>query len=131
VSAGEVFLAAGERLLCRAGDDEEVNDQMAGPFSVDHATLGKAATDVQTTRSEVDGELKKLRSVVSELSGAWVGVAASGFQSVMTRFDTDANSLLNALEDIGNLLQKSGAQHQATDEQQNEQMNKFNAALNG
>lgn len=104
---------------------------MAGPFSVDHATLGKAAGDVRTTRSDVDGELKKLRGVVGELSGAWAGQAASSFQSVMTRFDTDANALLNALSDIGDLLQKSGAQHQATDEAQNEQMNKFNAALNG
>ena len=104
---------------------------MSSPISVDFATLNQASKDVSTTRNDVDGELKKLRGVVNELSGAWIGSAGASFQSVMTRFDGDANALLSALGEIGELLQKAGAQHQATDEQQNETMNKFNSALNG
>lgn len=104
---------------------------MTGPFEVDHASLGQAASDVQATRADVDSQLKKLRSVVGELSGAWAGQAATGFQNVMVRFDADANALLGALTDIGDLLQQSGQKHQATDEQESQQINKFTSALNG
>jgi len=104
---------------------------MSSPISVDYATLNQASSDVSSTRNDVDGELKKLRGVVGDLAGAWRGQASSGFQNVMTRFDGDANALLTALQDIGDLLQKAGAQHQSTDEAQSETMNKFNSALNG
>lgn len=103
---------------------------MTSPFEVDHATLHTAANDVRSTRSEVDGELKKLWSVVDDLAIAWQGQASTGFQSLMNRWNGDTAKLLDALNDIADLLDKSGTAHQATDEEQQQMLDKFHSALN-
>jgi WXG100 family type VII secretion target len=100
------------------------------PFRVDQATLHTAANDVRSTRTEVDGQLKTLKGAVDELGAAWQGQAASGFQQLMVRWNDDATKLLQAMDNIADLLDKSGNTHQANDEQQNEMLNKFNSALN-
>jgi WXG100 family type VII secretion target len=103
---------------------------MAGPFSVDHGTVRTAASDVRSTRSEVDGELNKLRGVVDDLAAAWKGQAGGTFQQLMTRWDEDNKKLLTAMDDIANLLDKSANTHQTNDDQQHQMLTKFNSALN-
>jgi WXG100 family type VII secretion target len=103
---------------------------MTGPFEVDHATLHTAAGDVRNTRSEVDGELRKLRGVIDDLAGAWKGQAASGFQSLMERWNTDSDKLLRAMDGIADLLDKTATTHQANDEQQQQMLDRFHQALN-
>lgn len=99
-------------------------------FTVDYATLHKAATDVRSTQGEVEGDLRQLASLAEELGSAWRGQAATGFQSLMTRFNEDAGKLQQALGDIADLLDKQANAHQHTDEEQNTLMNKFGSALN-
>jgi WXG100 family type VII secretion target len=103
---------------------------MASPFSVDHATLHTAANDVRSTRSEVDGELRKLWNIIDDLAIAWQGQASTGFQSLMQRWNEDTAKLLEAMDNIADLLDKSGTAHQVTDEQQQQMLDKFHAALN-
>jgi WXG100 family type VII secretion target len=100
------------------------------PFEVDHSTLHTAANDVRTTRTEVDGELKKLWGVVDDLAIAWKGQASGGFQNLMQRWNDDVKTLETAMDDIANLLDKSATQHQANDEQQQQMLDKFHSALN-
>jgi WXG100 family type VII secretion target len=101
------------------------------PFVVDAATLNKAAGDVKSTRGDVDGDLKKLLDVVDDLAIAWQGRASTGFQQLMSRWNTDTNQLLTALDNIADLLTKSAAVHQANEEQQQSMFNnKFGSALN-
>src|SRR4051812_44045250 len=85
-------------------------------FTVDYATLHKAAGDVRSTRAEVDGDLKRLASLAEELGGQWRGQAASGFSSLMARFGEDATKLQRALGDIADLLDKEANAHQHNDE---------------
>ena len=103
---------------------------MASPFEVDHATLHTAANDVRSTRSEVDGELKKLWNVVDDLAIAWQGSASTGFQQLMNRWSEDTNKLQEALTNIADLLDKSGTTHQVNDEEQQQMLDKFHSALN-
>ena len=103
---------------------------MTSPFEVDHATLHNAAKDVRSTRGEVDGELKKLWNVVDDLAVAWQGQASSGFQQLMQRWNEDTNKLLAAMDDIADLLDKSGTTHQVNDEEQQQMLDKFHSALN-
>src|SRR6266545_154771 len=71
---------------------------MTGQFEVEHATLHTAASDVRSTRSEVDGELKKLWGVVDDLAIAWKGSASAGFQNLMSRWNEDVQQLLQAMD---------------------------------
>lgn len=102
-----------------------------GPFTVDHATLHNAANDVRNTRSEVDGELKKLSGLVGEIGSQWQGQAATAFQQLGQRWGEDTNKLLQALSDIADLLDKSGTQHSVNDEEQQSSMNSIMNALGG
>ncbi|WP_433117333.1 WXG100 family type VII secretion target [Micromonospora sp. CA-246542] len=85
---------------------------------------------MRSTRSEVDGELKKLWNVVDDLAMAWKGQASTGFQSLMTRWNEDTVSLLTAMDNIADLLDKSGTTHQVNDEEQQQMLDKFHSALN-
>lgn len=99
-------------------------------FTVDYATLHKAANDVRSTRGEVEGDLRQLASLAEELGSAWRGQAATGFQSLMGRFNEDAVKLQQALGDIADLLDKQANTHQHNDEEQSQMINKFSSVLN-
>ena len=99
-------------------------------FTVDYATLHKAATDVRSTRQEVEGDLRRLSSLAEELGSQWRGQAATGFHGLMTRFNEDAQKLQQALGDIADLLDKEANAHQHTDEEQHQMINKFSGVLN-
>lgn len=103
---------------------------MGNSMEVDHATLHTAANDVRSTRSEVEGELRTLWGVVDDLAIAWQGQASVGFQNLMTRWNEDTNKLLTALGDIADLLDKAGTQHQVTDEEQMQMLDRFHSVLN-
>jgi WXG100 family type VII secretion target len=103
---------------------------MSQPFEIDHATLHTAAGDVRSTRSEVDGELKKLWGVVDDLAIAWKGQASTGFQQLMQRWNEDTSKLLTAMDNIADLLDQSGTAHQVNDEQQEQMIGKFHSIIN-
>lgn len=100
------------------------------PFEVDQQTLHAAANDVRATRSDVDGDLKRLRAVIDQLAVAWRGQAAMGFQTLMQRWNEDTGKLLVALDGIADLLDRSGTEHQLTDEAQQQAMSRIHSALN-
>ncbi len=101
-----------------------------GPIQVDHATLHAAANDVRAVRADVDTQLKNLWTVVDDLAIAWQGQASGGFQRLMERWNTDAKNLVNAMDNIAGLLDKSGTTHQVNDEQQQQALDRIHAALN-
>jgi len=103
---------------------------MSGPFEVDHATLHTAANDTRTARKDIDGDLRKLWGVVDDLAVAWQGGASTGFQSLMTRWNEDVTKLLTSMDEIADLLDKTGTTHQVNDEEQQQMLDKFNSALN-
>lgn len=83
------------------------------------------------TRSDVDGDLTRLRGLVDQLAGAWRGQAAVGFQNLMQRWDQDTAKLLQALDNIAELLDQSGTQHEVNDQEQQAAMGRIASALNG
>ena len=103
---------------------------MGQPISIDAETLHRAATDVRSTRTDVEGDLRSLWGTVDDLAIAWKGQASTGFQQLMQRWDGDVKRLLTAMSDIADLLDKTGTTHTVNDEQQNTMMSKFNGALN-
>jgi WXG100 family type VII secretion target len=103
-----------------------------GPMQVDHATLHTAANDVRSTRDDIQGDLTKLETLVQQdLASAWQGAAAGSFQQLMQRWSDDSKTLLRAMDDIADLLDKSGRQHQHNDEEQQQMLDKIHSALNG
>lgn len=100
------------------------------PIEVDQATLRAAAADARSTRSDVDGDLRRLQGLVQQMATAWRGQAGLGFQNLMQRWEQDTQKLLAALDGIAELLGSSAAQHEATDEAEQAAMGRIHSALN-
>jgi WXG100 family type VII secretion target len=103
---------------------------MPEQIELDAATLHKAASDVRSTREEVNGDLGRLRDAVDDLAIAWLGDAGTKFQELMQRWNDDVTKLLTAMDDIGNMLDRSANQHEANDQEQAQMVNKYTSSLN-
>jgi WXG100 family type VII secretion target len=103
---------------------------MSSASNMDFTTLHQAASDVRSVKSEVDGQLKSLDSIVQEMAGQWRGAAATAFQGLAQQWQADTQKLLQAMQGIADLLDKSGTMHQQNDEEQQHSMNGILGALN-
>ncbi len=99
-------------------------------YEAEVATLHQAASDTRSTRTEIDGDLRKLWGVVDNLAMAWKGAASTGFQDLMQRWNEDNTKLLKALDDIADLLDHTGTATQVNDEEQQQMLSRFHSALN-
>jgi WXG100 family type VII secretion target len=104
---------------------------MAGETRIDAATVHAAANDCRQAMENVKGEATKVRGAKENVAAQWRGVASNTFQSVIDAWLVDTNKLLEALNGISELLDKTGYTHQANEEHQDQMFNKFNAAING
>ncbi|WP_194201876.1 WXG100 family type VII secretion target [Glycomyces albidus] len=77
-------------------------------------TVQQAAVDTLNCRQEVDGTLGELRTLCDSLIASWQGAGATAFSETMEIWDREAKDLLDALENIANMLDASAT---ATDEQ--------------
>lgn len=97
---------------------------------VDDATLHAAANDTRTAATEVRGEASKVRSAKETVAARWQGNASTTFQNVIDAWLADAGKLLEALDAIGDLLDKTANIQRANEEEQDSMFAKFNQALN-
>ncbi|MEJ5997556.1 WXG100 family type VII secretion target [Corynebacterium sp. H130] len=66
-------------------------------FRTEADVMVAAAGRVETTNTEVQGELTRLRGVVDGLRGVWTGEAQTSFDGLMGRWNTSASELQEAL----------------------------------
>ncbi|MEU6249164.1 WXG100 family type VII secretion target [Glycomyces sp. NPDC047010] len=70
-------------------------------------TVRDAAVETLNARQDVDGTLASLKSLCDSLAASWQGAGAASFQEVMIVWDKEATDLLEALENIANMLDNS------------------------
>ena len=102
---------------------------MAGT-QIDAQTLHAAANDCRSAQESVTGEAGKVRNAKETVAARWRGSASTTFQNVMDAWLGDANKLLEALNGISDLLDKTGTAATANEGEQNDMFNKFNSAIN-
>ena len=90
---------------------------MAGSsYQTDIQTMGDASQKVFNVNQQVQSRLSQLRSQLEPLSGVWKGQAYSSFQSLMARWDQDAQQLNQALRAIGDGLKGNQQRYQQSEE---------------
>ena len=102
---------------------------MAGT-QIDAQTLHAAAKDCRSAQESVTGEAGKVRNAKETVAARWRGQASNTFQNVIDAWLGDANKLLEALNGISDLLDKTGTAATANEGEQNDMFNKFNSAIN-
>lgn len=73
-------------------------------FQTDTQTMAGAANSVDRINGDVQSELNRLLGVVQDTASVWKGDAQNSFQSLMERWNTDANNLRDALNSIAENL---------------------------
>lgn len=87
---------------------------------------------VRSVRADVGGDLDRLRNVIDDLAyHAWKGGASFTFTQVMADWDKNAKTLMQALEEIANMLKGSDVQFSVNEDQSKSLMNQYIGALDG
>ena len=90
---------------------------MAGSsYQTDIQTMGDASQKVYNVNQQVQSRLSQLRSQLEPLAGVWKGQAFGSFQSLMARWDQDAQQLNQALRAIGDGLRGNQQRYQQSEE---------------
>lgn len=98
-------------------------------FTTTTEEMAQAARHVQTVNEAVQGDLAALRGQLAPLAGAWQGAAATEFARLMSRWDTSASNLNQALRVIGESIQGSAREYQAQEDAQASGMSTITAVL--
>lgn len=102
---------------------------MAQQFGAQFEQMQLAASHVAEVNQSVQGQLSGLRNQLAPLTGAWKGQAATAFQLLMERWDTDARNLNEALSSIGEQIRGSGTTYAQADDNENQTYSRISQAL--
>ncbi|MGL5858370.1 MAG: WXG100 family type VII secretion target [Angustibacter sp.] len=90
---------------------------MSSQFHVDTERITTAAGDVHRISAEIEGQVNRMMSQLSDLQGAWRGEAATCFQQVMQEWRTTQARVREALDHVSQALGKAGHQYAAAEQQ--------------
>jgi len=97
--------------------------------AMDAATMAQAARDTFAAKQDVDGNLDTLKALCDDLAASWTGRGATAFANVMLAWDAEAAKLLDALQDIGENLDKSGVAQSEMDDESGSELSAFDGEL--
>lgn len=89
---------------------------MSSPINVDIAAMRSAATQFQSAHDTLQQQLTSVQSEFDGLSASWSGAAASGFQSAMQDFYSDAGVVLKNLQRIATDITTSAGSYSSTND---------------
>ncbi|MGH3829683.1 MAG: WXG100 family type VII secretion target [Pseudonocardiaceae bacterium] len=102
---------------------------MAQQFGAQFEQMQTAAQQVAEVNQSVQSQLSCLRNQLAPLTAAWQGQAATAFHMLMERWDFDARTINEALNNIGQQIQDSGTSYAQTDEAENQTYSRIIQAL--
>ncbi|MFG2192550.1 WXG100 family type VII secretion target [Streptomyces sp. NPDC048639] len=91
---------------------------MAGQFTTTEAEMVAFSGRISTVSSSIQGEIKRLQTVVDTITGGWRGAAATAFNSMQTQVNEDANKLNQILMDIKEAVDATTKNYVASEEEQ-------------
>ncbi|RLP82039.1 WXG100 family type VII secretion target [Mycetocola lacteus] len=104
---------------------------MAETISAEEGALRRGAQAVNTAKSGIDQQVKKVRGEIEQLRGFWTGAAATSFTTMMNRWDEEARNLNNVLVTLENALAGTERDQAATEEQHQQTISGLGAMMAG
>jgi len=102
---------------------------MAAEVSAADGALRAGAQAVAQSRAELLQQLKVLEGRLSGIGAQWQGQGAVAFTQLMTRWQQNATTMINALNDFEANLNSSQSTYTATDQTQSSTMSSLAARL--
>ncbi|MFZ4841584.1 WXG100 family type VII secretion target [Mycetocola saprophilus] len=104
---------------------------MAETISAEEGALRRGAQAVNTAKSGIDQQVKKVRGEIEQLRGFWTGAAATSFTTMMNRWDEEARNLNNVLVTLEGALAGTERDQAATEEQHQQAISGLGAMMAG
>ncbi|MFC8721479.1 WXG100 family type VII secretion target [Kitasatospora sp. NPDC057198] len=91
---------------------------MAGQFTTTAEEMTAFANRIGEVNHQVQGEISRLNTLVSEIASGWKGAAASAYQQMQSQFNDDATSLNKILDEIRQAIEATTKAYSMTEEEQ-------------
>jgi WXG100 family type VII secretion target len=91
---------------------------MAGQFTVTAEEMRALSSRITEVNGQIQGEISKLNSLISEVAGGWQGQAATAYHSLQTKWNEDATKLNQVLDEIRSAIDSTAKNYAQTEEQQ-------------
>lgn len=73
---------------------------------------------ISSVNSSIQGEIKRLQTVVDTVTGGWQGAAATSFNTMQNQVNTDATKLNQVLGEIKEAIDATTKNYAASEEEQ-------------
>ncbi|TCO65381.1 WXG100 family type VII secretion target [Actinocrispum wychmicini] len=91
-------------------------------YVVTGADLLKAKSDTQNVRDNSAANINNMRNQLAGIEGAWQGQAATAFHSLLERFNTASDRILQDLQTISENLGTAATQYGAREEESSQSL---------
>ncbi|MET8679872.1 WXG100 family type VII secretion target [Streptomyces sp. NPDC004647] len=91
---------------------------MAGQFTTTEEEMVAFSGRISSVNSSIQGEIKRLQTVIDTLTGGWKGAAANAYNTMQTQVNEDANKLNQILMDIKEAIDATTKNYVASEEEQ-------------
>lgn len=98
-------------------------------FETTTDVMFSTATAVKGVNEEIQGRLAALRANVADSEAGWRGSAQGAFINLMSRWDTEARRMSEALDDISRGIASNGKFYEESEANHAAQMNQVGGAL--
>ncbi|WP_026460188.1 WXG100 family type VII secretion target [Schaalia suimastitidis] len=102
---------------------------MAGHILAEDGAIIRGADVVAASREELAKHIAEVEAVVSRIGSGWTGEAALAFHRLMETWNASTRKVNGALEGFEQNLRGTQADFDATDQQQQEALNRLAARL--
>ncbi len=102
---------------------------MAG-FKADTEVLKSAANEIASKKGEIQGLLARLQNTVDQVLATWKGETATKFSGIGEKFREDGTKINDALQLIGETLDKSAGVMRTQEEASGQLVGGFRSRLN-
>jgi WXG100 family type VII secretion target len=103
---------------------------MGGGQAYEQGTHASASNHVRQVAGDLQTELNQLANKLDAMHGGWAGKAAAKFHEVRARWSDDTVQLINALNNIADLLQQVGATYDASEDNEQSTFSNILSSLN-
>ncbi|MBB1244776.1 WXG100 family type VII secretion target [Streptomyces durbertensis] len=100
---------------------------MSGRFTTTEEEMVAFSNKISNVSSSIQGEIKRLQTVVDTITGGWKGAAATSFNTMQSQVNTDATKLNQVLAEIKEAIDATTKNYVASEEEQRQIVTKAGA----
>lgn len=92
---------------------------MAGQqFTMTEESMAQFSGQISSVSSSIQGEIRRLQTVIDTITGGWKGSAASAYNNLQSQVNQDATKINQILMDIKEAIDQSTKAYAASEEEQ-------------